>query len=114
VLRTVSDQRFIGKEGYHRLYQEAKALESHKLYVGNLKHTVTEDDLKELFSGFGTIKEIEVVGGRGFGFVTFATLEGAERARGVLAGKEFEGRTLRVEDARPVFLSGERHPESII
>ncbi len=85
-------------------------MESHKLYVGNLKHTVTDDDLKELFSEFGTIKEVEVVGGRGFGFVTFETLEGAERAREILAGKEFEGRALRIEDARPVYQSGERHP----
>jgi RNA recognition motif-containing protein len=89
-------------------------MESHKLYVGNLKHTVTEDDLKELFSEFGTIREVEVIGGKGFGFVTFETLEGAERAREILAGKEFEGRTLRVEDARPVFLSGERHPETML
>ena len=89
-------------------------MESHKLYVGNLKHTVTDDDLKELFSEFGTIREVEVVGGKGFGFVTFATLEGAERAREVLGGKEFEGRTLRVEDARPAFLSGEHHPETML
>lgn len=89
-------------------------MESHKLYVGNLSHSVGEDDLKELFSEFGTITEIEMHAADGFGFVTFETLEGAERAREVMGGKEYEGRTLRVEDARPVFLSGERHPESII
>lgn len=84
-------------------------MESHKLYVGNLKHSMTEDDLREVFSAFGTLTDVKVIRDRGFGFVTFETLEGAEQAREALAGKEFEGRTLRVEDARPIYLN-ERRP----
>lgn len=84
-------------------------MESHKLYVGNLNHSLNETDLRDVFSGFGDLKEVKIIRDRGFGFVTFATLEGAERAREAMAGKEYEGRTLRVEDARPIY-QNERRP----
>ena len=84
-------------------------MESHKLYVGNLNHSMTEEDLRDIFSGFGDLKDVKMIRDRGFGFVTYATLEGAERAREALAGKELEGRTLRVEDARPIY-QNERRP----
>ncbi|MDE4908807.1 RNA-binding protein [Methanogenium marinum] len=84
-------------------------MESHKLYVGNINHSMTEEELREIFSGFGNLTDIKYIRDRGFGFVTFDTLEGAEQAREALAGKEFEGRTLRVEDARPIY-QNERRP----
>lgn len=83
-------------------------MESHKLYIGNLKHSMTDDELRDVFSGFGELKEVKLIRDRGFGFVTYKTLEGAERAREAMAGKEFEGRTLRVEDARPIYQSERR------
>lgn len=87
---------------------EGVYMESRKLYIGNLKHSMTEDELRDVFSGFGELKDVKMIRDRGFGFVTFATLEGAERAREAMAGKEFEGRTLRVEDARPIYQTERR------
>lgn len=84
-------------------------MESHRLYVGNLNHGMNEDALRELFTEFGTLTEVRIHPDGGFGFVTYETLEGAERAREAMAGKTVDGRPLRVEDARPVFQS-ERKP----
>lgn len=78
-------------------------MESHKLYVGNINHSVTEEDLREIFSGFGKLTDAKIIRDRGFGFVTYETLEEAEEARKMMAGKEFQGRTLHVEDARPIY-----------
>ncbi|KAF1077513.1 hypothetical protein MKMG_01259 [Methanogenium sp. MK-MG] len=84
-------------------------MESHKLYVGNINHSMTEENLREVFSGFGKLTSVKIIRDRGFGFVAYATLEEAEEARKAMAGKEFEGRTLRVEDARPIY-QNERKP----
>ncbi len=77
-------------------------MESHKLYVGNIKHSMTEEELREVFSGFGKLTEVKIIRDRGFGFVAYATLEEAEEARKTMSGKELQGRTLHVEDARPI------------
>ena len=69
---------------------------------------MTEQELREIFSGFGDLTEVKVIRDRGFGFVTYATLEEAEEARKMMAGREFEGRTLHVEDARPIFQNEKR------
>ena len=82
-----------------------KTMESHKLYVGNISHSVTEEELRDVFSGFGQLTEVKIIRDRGFGFVSYATLEEAEEARKTMAGKEFEGRPLRVEDAHPIYQS---------
>lgn len=59
-------------------------------------------DLRDLFTGFGEIKEVQIIHGRGSGFVTFATPEQAELAKKSLSEREFEGKTLHIEDAHPV------------
>jgi RNA recognition motif-containing protein len=82
---------------------EETHMESHRLYVGNIDHSMTEEDLREVFSRFGTLTDVKIIRDKGFGFVAYATLEEAEEARKTMAGKEFEGRTLRVEDARPIY-----------
>ncbi|MDE4908806.1 RNA-binding protein [Methanogenium marinum] len=74
---------------------------SHKLFVSNIKHSMTTQDLRDLFTGFGEIKGVQIVHGRGFGFVIFATTEQAELAKKSLSGREFEGKTLHIEDAKP-------------
>jgi RNA recognition motif-containing protein len=76
-------------------------MQGSKLYVGNLNYSVTSDQLVSLFSQFGEVKSANVVEGRGFGFVEFAENEDAERAKSELNGTDFEGRTLRIDDARP-------------
>ena len=78
-----------------------------KLYVGNLAFDSTEADLQELFEQFGTVTETHVITdretgrSRGFGFVTMANNAEGEAAIAALHGKQFGGRTLTVNEARP-------------
>jgi RNA recognition motif-containing protein len=72
-----------------------------KLYVGNLNYRTTEDKLKDLFSQYGEVNSVNILQGRGFGFVEMATPEGAQDAKGKLNGTEFDGRRIIVNDARP-------------
>jgi RNA recognition motif-containing protein len=72
-----------------------------KLYVGNLSYSVTDEQLKELFSQYGEVKQANVIEGKGFGFVEMAGAEDAEKARKELNGSDFKGRALRIEEARP-------------
>ncbi len=71
-----------------------------RLYVGNLTYAVTGEQLRNLFAEYGDVKDARVVEGKGFGFVQM-TAEDAEKAKQALNGKEFEGRVLRIDDARP-------------
>ena len=78
-----------------------------KLYVGNLTHNVTEDDLKANFSQCGNIVSLNIIRdkfsgqSKGFGFVEMSSPEEAEKAKEELSGTVFEGRTLRIDEARP-------------
>ena len=78
-----------------------------KLYVGNLAFDSTEADLQELFEQFGTVRETHVITdretgrSRGFGFVTMGNNAEGEAAIAALHGKQFSGRTLTVNEARP-------------
>lgn len=74
---------------------------SAKLYVGNLNYRTTEDKLKELFSQFGEVTSVNILQGRGFGFVEMGTQENAQDAKAKLNGTEFDGRRIIVNDARP-------------
>ena len=70
------------------------------LYVGNLSYSTTEEDLKGLFEQWGPVTEVRIVQGRGFGFVDVPAENSAAAIEGV-NGKEFQGRTLTVNEARP-------------
>jgi len=76
-----------------------------RLYVGNLPYSVTEDELRNLFSGAGTVesvslpKERETGRARGFGFVDMATSTDAENAIRMFDGYNLSNRTLRVQPA---------------
>ncbi len=72
-----------------------------KLYVGNLNYRTTEDTLKQLFAQYGEVTSVNILQGRGFGFVEMATSEAAQDAKGKLNGTEFDGRKLIVNEARP-------------
>ena len=78
-----------------------------KMYVGNLSFDATEADLRELFGQFGPVTEAAVVMDRmtgrprGFAFVTMGTKEAMESAIHELNDKEFMGRPLAVNEARP-------------
>jgi cold-inducible RNA-binding protein len=80
---------------------------STKLFVGNLSYNVTENDLEDLFSQYGTVTEVNLMldrasgRSRGFAFVTLETKEAADAATQALNGKNWEGRNLTVNEARP-------------
>jgi cold-inducible RNA-binding protein len=77
-----------------------------KLFVGNLPHSTTDAQLLDLFKPFGTPDSAKVITDRdtgqskGFGFVEFQNAEEAKAAMS-LNGKDFGGRALTVNEARP-------------
>lgn len=72
-----------------------------KLYVGNLNYRTTEEKLKDIFSQYGEVKTVNILQGRGFGFVEMNTPESAQDARDKLNGADFDGRKIIVNEARP-------------
>ena len=80
---------------------------STKLYVGNLSFDVTENDLRDMLAQHGPVNEVNVIMDkmtgrpRGFAFATMNTPEGAKAAIAALNGKEWKGRALTVNEARP-------------
>jgi len=82
--------------------------QKNKLFVGNLSNDVTNEKLSEMFSDQGEIKESAVImdkeanTSKGFGFVTFAKDEDAEKAIKELDGKEIDGKNIKVNLAKPI------------
>lgn len=76
-------------------------MQGSKLYVGNLSYSVTNEELKELFSSYGEVKQVNIIEGKGFGFVEMANQSEAEKVKGALDGSDFKGRALKVDEARP-------------
>lgn len=76
-------------------------MEVSKLYVGNISYSATNAQLEELFSSYGEVKNVNIIDGKGFGFVEMGSNEEAEKAKEALNGFEFQGRTLKVDEARP-------------
>lgn len=79
-----------------------------KLYVGGIPYTTQEDTLKEYFSQAGNVESAVIImdkmSGRskGFGFVEMSTKEEADNAISMFNDKDFEGRKLTVNEARPM------------
>lgn len=77
-----------------------------RLYVGNLAWTVTDQDLRDVFSEAGEVDSSQVIidratnRSRGFGFVEMTTEEAAEAAIKKLNGREIKGRPIRVNEAQ--------------
>ena len=77
------------------------------IYVGNLDYAVEEDDLKEVFGDYGSVKRVylpvdrETSRKRGFGFVEMANDAEEEKAIEALDGASWMGREMRVNKARP-------------
>jgi RNA recognition motif-containing protein len=76
-------------------------MQGSKLYVGNFVYATTDEQLKELFAEYGEVVEVNIIGNKGFGFVEMSSSEEAEAAKEALDGTEIDGRTLRVDEARP-------------
>jgi RNA recognition motif-containing protein len=75
-----------------------------KLYVGNLPFTATEDSVRNLFTPHGTVEKVSLIAdrdtgrARGFGFVEMSNAD-ASRAMQALNGTDFDGRTLKINEA---------------
>lgn len=70
------------------------------LYVGNMSYSTTESELKSLFESYGPVEGIRIISDKGFAFVDVPA-ENAQAAIDELNGKEFGGRPLTVNEARP-------------
>ncbi|MFN7987874.1 MAG: RNA-binding protein [Thermoanaerobaculia bacterium] len=77
-----------------------------KLYVGNLSYSTNDSTLNDLFSPFGQVESARVITDRdsgtskGFGFVEMSNAD-AQKAMGALNGREIDGRSIRVNEAKP-------------
>ena len=78
-----------------------------KLFVGGLSYNTTEETLKDTFAQAGNVESAVIITDRlsgrskGFGFVEMSSDEEAEKAIEMFNGKELDGRTLTVNEARP-------------
>ncbi len=78
-----------------------------KLYIGNLSYSMTEQDLRDLFSQAGEIQDVMLIVDRdtrrskGFGFVEYVTEADAQKAIDMFHDQEYQGRRLTVNVARP-------------
>jgi cold-inducible RNA-binding protein len=78
-----------------------------KLFVGNLPFSATENDLQDYFAGAGTVIAVNIMQdratgrSRGFAFIEMGSQSEADAAIGQFHGKEFQGRALTVNEARP-------------
>ncbi len=83
-----------------------------KLYVGNLPFQMTDEDLHALFSEAGEVLSAKTITDRltgqprGFGFVEMSTKAEAQKAISLINGRTVEGRTLKVNEAKPQEKSG--------
>jgi RNA recognition motif-containing protein len=77
------------------------------LYVGNLPHSASETELRNMFAAYGQVDKVSLVTdretgrSRGFAFVEMADSSEAEKAIAALNGTELGGRTLNINEARP-------------
>lgn len=82
-------------------------MDNKKLYVGGLSYDAQNEDLTEAFAPFGTVEDVRIITdkftgrSKGFGFVTFSSDEEANAAIDAMHEKEFMGRTITVNVARP-------------
>lgn len=84
------------------------------IYVGNLPFSASEDEVRDAFAAYGEVTSVALIKDkvtgkpRGFGFVEMANSAEAEKAINELNGKDFKGRSLVVNPARPREDRGER------
>lgn len=78
-----------------------------KIYIGNLPYSVIDDELRQAFEAFGSVDSVDIIKDRytgeskGFGFVEMVDRDEAQKAIEGLNGKEFQGRPITVNEARP-------------
>ncbi len=78
-----------------------------KIYVGNLSLETTDNELRELFSQYGEVQDVNLIADRqtgrprGFGFIEIRNEQAARDAIGALDGSEIGGRHIKVNEAKP-------------
>jgi RNA recognition motif-containing protein len=78
-----------------------------KIYIGNMSYDVKEDDLRQAFGKFGEVESASIImdkisgKSKGFGFVEMSNNSAAQAAIADLHGKDFKGRTITVNEAKP-------------
>ena len=78
-----------------------------KIYIGNLSFNTTNQDLVDMFGEYGTVQSVNIIEdretgrSRGFAFVEMSSNEEAQKAISALNGKEIDGRSLTVNEAKP-------------
>jgi len=78
-----------------------------RLYVGNLGYNINEDALRKLFSKYGEVTSVSIITERetgqskGFAFVEMPNTAQAKQAMLALNGSELDGRTIKVNEAKP-------------
>jgi len=78
-----------------------------QIYVGNMSYNTSEEAINELFSQYGEVSSVKLISDRetgrakGFGFVTMNDDSAGNKAIEELNGKDFDGRTLRINEAKP-------------
>ena len=89
-----------------------------KLYVGGISYNTTEEQLTSMFTEHGQVTSAKIITDRdtgnskGFGFVEMAEMKDGQKAIKALGGKEVDGRTLTVNQARPQTSRGMGQPGS--
>lgn len=84
------------------------------IYIGNLSYDTTEDQLRDAFAAFGNVSSVKIIMDRdtgqpkGFGFVEMPSTSEASNAISSLNGREMNGRTVSVNEARPREEGGSR------
>jgi len=88
-------------------FLKRKGINTMNIYAGNLPHETTEDELRQAFAEFGQVTEVRLImdkfsgESKGFGFVEMPSKAEAEKAIEAMNGKDFMGRALNVNEARP-------------
>ena len=82
------------------------------IFVGNLDFNTSEEELRQMFEAYGQVDRVSIMTdretgrSRGFGFVEMANAEDGEKAIAALNGSQLGGRTLNVNEARPMVERG--------
>jgi RNA recognition motif-containing protein len=76
-------------------------MQGSKLYVGSLGLSVNNQDLQDLFSQHDEVREVNIIEGKGFGFVETSNPAEAETAKEAFDGSDCRGLTLKVDEGRP-------------
>jgi len=90
-----------------RNFLKRRRIDRMNIYVGNLVFDVGDDELREAFEQFGEVTEVRLImdkfsgKSKGFGFVEMPSKDEAEKAIAEMNGKEFKGRALNVNEAKP-------------